>query len=254
MRRNPDVSDALFRIEHLEKSFGTHEVLTDINFTVQSGQVISIIGVSGTGKSTLLRCINRLEEPTGGKIYFHDEDICGPHFDLNKYRAKVGMVFQQFNLFSNMTVLDNCVVGQTRVLKRSKSQAEEIARKYLKKVGMAEYQSAKPDQISGGMKQRVAIARTLSMDPEVILFDEPTSALDPELIGEVLDVMRDLAVNSGLTMLVVTHEMSFARELSDRVVFMENGSIVEDDSPSVIFENPKMPRTREFLNRMLAKH
>ncbi|MBQ8995554.1 MAG: amino acid ABC transporter ATP-binding protein [Oscillospiraceae bacterium] len=244
----------MFRIEHLEKSFGTHEVLTDINFTVQSGQVISIIGVSGTGKSTLLRCINRLEEPTGGKIYFHDEDICGPHFDLNKYRAKVGMVFQQFNLFSNMTVLDNCVVGQTRVLKRSKSQAEEIARKYLKKVGMAEYQSAKPDQISGGMKQRVAIARTLSMDPEVILFDEPTSALDPELIGEVLDVMRDLAVNSGLTMLVVTHEMSFARELSDRVVFMENGSIVEDDSPSVIFENPKMPRTREFLNRMLAKH
>lgn len=248
------MSDSLFRIEHLEKSFGSHEVLTDINFSVNSGEIISIIGVSGTGKSTLLRCINRLEEPTGGKIFFHGEDICGPHFDLNHYRAKVGMVFQQFNLFSNMSVLENCVVGQTRVLKRSRSEAEATAKKYLSRVGMAEYISAKPNQISGGMKQRVAIARTLSMDPEVILFDEPTSALDPELIGEVLDVMRDLAENSGLTMMVVTHEMSFARELSDRVIFMENGSIVEDDSPKVIFENPRMPRTREFLNRMLAKH
>ena len=245
------MAEPIISVEHLGKSFGTNEVLTDISFDVSQGEVISIIGVSGTGKSTLLRCINLLEQPSNGTIRYHGEDILSPHFDLAHYRAKVGMVFQQFNLFNNLTVMDNCVVPQIKVLKRSREEAEKNARNYLEKVGMLQYRNAKPSQISGGQKQRAAIARALSMDPEAILFDEPTSALDPELIGEVLDVMKNLAANSGITMLVVTHEMSFARDISDRVIFMESGHVVEDDTPSVIFGNPKMPRTREFLNRML---
>jgi putative lysine transport system ATP-binding protein len=247
------MADPIIRVEHLSKKFGTNEVLTDINFSVQPGEVISIIGVSGTGKSTLLRCINLLEQPTSGSIYYHGTDIMSGHFDLAHYRAKVGMVFQSFNLFNNLTVLENCVVPQIKVLKRSREEAEENAKNYLRKVGMVQYRNAKPSQISGGQKQRAAIARALSMDPEAILFDEPTSALDPELIGEVLDVMKSLAADSGLTMLVVTHEMNFARDISDRVIFMESGEVVEDDTPEVIFGNPKVPRTREFLNRMLPK-
>ena len=247
------MADPIIRVEHLSKKFGTNEVLTDINFSVQPGEVISIIGVSGTGKSTLLRCINLLEQPTSGNIYYHGTDIMSGHFDLAHYRAKVGMVFQSFNLFNNLTVLENCVVPQMKVLKRSREEAEENAKNYLRKVGMVQYRNAKPAQISGGQKQRAAIARALSMDPEAILFDEPTSALDPELIGEVLDVMKSLAADSGLTMLVVTHEMNFARDISDRVIFMESGEVVEDDTPEVIFGNPKVPRTREFLNRMLPK-
>ncbi len=246
------MADPIIRVEHLSKKFGTNEVLKDINFSVQPGEVISIIGVSGTGKSTLLRCINLLEQPTSGNIYYHGTDILSGHFDLAHYRAKVGMVFQSFNLFNNLTVLENCVVPQMKVLKRSREEAEKIAKDYLRKVGMVQYRNAKPSQISGGQKQRAAIARALSMDPEAILFDEPTSALDPELIGEVLDVMKNLAA-SGLTMLVVTHEMNFARDISNRVIFMESGEVVEDDTPEVIFGNPKVPRTREFLNRMLPK-
>ena len=247
------MADPIIRVEHLSKKFGTNEVLSDINFSVQPGEVISIIGVSGTGKSTLLRCINLLEQPTSGNIYYHGTDIMSGHFDLAHYRAKVGMVFQSFNLFNNLTVLENCVVPQMKVLKRSREEAEENAKNYLRKVGMVQYRNAKPAQISGGQKQRAAIARALSMDPEAILFDEPTSALDPELIGEVLDVMKSVAADSGLTMLVVTHEMNFARDISDRVIFMESGEVVEDDTPEVIFGNPKVPRTREFLNRMLPK-
>ena len=246
------MADPIIRVEHLSKKFGTNEVLKDINFSVQPGEVISIIGVSGTGKSTLLRCINLLEQPTSGNIYYHGTDILSGHFDLAHYRAKVGMVFQSLNLFNNLTVLENCVVPQMKVLKRSREEAEKIAKDYLRKVGMVQYRNAKPSQISGGQKQRAAIARALSMDPEAILFDEPTSALDPELIGEVLDVMKNLAA-SGLTMLVVTHEMNFARDISNRVIFMESGEVVEDDTPEVIFGNPKVPRTREFLNRMLPK-
>ena len=245
------MTDPILKIEHLEKKFGTTEVLKDISFEVHQGDVASIIGVSGTGKSTMLRCINLLEQPTSGKIYFHGEDIQSPHFDLPRYRARVGMVFQQFNLFNNLTVLENCVTPQIMVLKRNREEAEHKAKDYLDRVGMVQYCNARPAQISGGQKQRVAIARALAMDPEIILFDEPTSALDPELIGEVLDVMKKLA-KSGLTMLVVTHEMTFAKDISDRVIFMENGEIVEDDVPRVIFENPKMPRTREFLNRMIS--
>ena len=245
------MDNTVFRICNLEKTFGGNEVLRDISFDVKAGEVVSIIGASGTGISTLLRCINRLETPTSGSIYFHGEDIAAKGFDLSHYRAKVGMVFQQFNLFNNLTVLENCVVGQMKVLGRSREEAEANAKRHLASVGMLQYRMAKPAQISGGQKQRVAIARALSMDPEVILFDEPTSALDPELIGEVLDVMKRLASQGGLTMLVVTHEMGFARDVSSRVIFMEEGSILEDDVPQVIFENPKMPRTREFLNRML---
>jgi putative lysine transport system ATP-binding protein len=247
------MADPIIRVEHLEKRFGSTEVLKDISFEVFQGDVVSIIGVSGTGKSTMLRCINLLEQPSGGKIFFHGEDVQSPHYDLAHYRASVGMVFQQFNLFNNLSVLENCVKPQMMVLKRSREESEKKAKDYLDRVGMLQYCNARPAQISGGQKQRAAIARALSMDPEVILFDEPTSALDPELIGEVLDVMKRLASESGLTMLVVTHEMSFARDISKRVIFMENGEIVEDDTPDVIFGNPKMPRTREFLNRMLSR-
>ena len=243
----------IIKVSHLEKKFGDHLVLKDIDFLANKGDVISIIGSSGSGKSTLLRCINLLEKPTSGSIYFHGKDIQAQGFSLTEYRSKVGMVFQSFNLFNNLSVLDNCIVGQQKVLKRSHKEAEEKAMDYLTKVGMSQYIHAKPKQISGGQKQRVAIARGLCMDPEVLLFDEPTSALDPEMVGEVMEVMRRLAI-SGLTMLVVTHEMSFARDVSNRVVFMDQGVIVEDTVPDEIFNNPKTERTREFLARMLQKN
>ena len=237
-------------IRHLSKSFGANEVLKDIDFKVFPGDVTSIIGSSGSGKSTLLRCINLLETPTKGEIIFRGEDITKGN--ANKYRSKVGMVFQSFNLFNNMTVLQNCIVGQVKVLKKDKAAAEENAVKYLEKVGMAPYIKAKPGQLSGGQKQRVAIARALAMEPEVLLFDEPTSALDPEMVGEVLEVMKGLA-REGMTMLVVTHEMAFARDVSSHVVFMAGGVILEEGSPKELFESPREQRTKEFLSRFMDK-
>ena len=242
----------ILRLSHLEKQFGTHAVLRDISFSVEKGEVISIIGSSGSGKSTMLRCINLLETPTGGQIFFEGKDITAKDVDLSRYRARVGMVFQQFNLFHNMSVLANCVSPQTTVLGRKKQEAEERAREYLSRVGMSAYLDARPAQLSGGQKQRVAIARALAMDPDIILFDEPTSALDPEMVGEVLEVMQSLA-QTGLTMLVVTHEMAFARDVSSRVMFMDDGVIAEDGLPEDIFHAPKQARTREFLSRYLAR-
>ena len=242
----------ILRLSHLEKQFGTHAVLRDISFSVEKGEVISIIGSSGSGKSTMLRCINLLETPTGGQIFFEGKDITAKDVDLSRYRARVGMVFQQFNLFHNMSVLANCVSPQTTVLGRRKQEAEERAREYLSRVGMSAYLDARPAQLSGGQKQRVAIARTLAMDPDIILFDEPTSALDPEMVGEVLEVIQSLA-QTGLTMLVVTHEMAFARDVSSRVMFMDGGVIAEDSLPEEIFQAPKQARTREFLSRYLAR-
>ncbi len=239
-------------IQHLSKSYGNHEVLKDIDFSVNKGEVVCIIGSSGSGKSTLLRCVNLLEKPSSGQIIYNGENILDDKHDLYAYRTKLGMVFQQFNLFNNHNVLSNCVVGQIKVLKRSKEEAERVAMKYLKVVGMDQYINAKPKQLSGGQKQRVAIARALSMEPDVMLFDEPTSALDPEMVGEVLKIMKELA-ETGLTMLVVTHEMEFAKEVSDRVVFMDKGVIAEEGSPEQIFNNPKEERTREFLQRYLRK-
>ena len=244
--------DEILRLEHLEKTFGTHQVLRDISFSVNKGDVISIIGSSGSGKSTMLRCVNLLEEPTGGKIIFEGKDISGKELNLSQYRARVGMVFQQFNLFNNMNALENCVCPQLTVLHRKREEAEKIARDYLERVGMSAYCNARPAQLSGGQKQRVAIARTLSKNPDIILFDEPTSALDPEMVGEVLDVMQRLA-KEGFTMLVVTHEMAFARDVSSRVIFMDGGVILEDAAPEEIFNNPRQPRTREFLSRYLAR-
>jgi putative lysine transport system ATP-binding protein len=244
--------DELLRVEHLSKSFGAHVVLRDIDFTVKPGDVTSIIGASGSGKSTLLRCINLLETPTAGAIYFHGDNMLARGVNAAAYRTKVGMVFQSFNLFNNMTVLDNCIVGQTKVLGKNKEEARANAMMYLEKVGMAPYINARPRQISGGQKQRVAIARALAMEPEVLLFDEPTSALDPEMVGEVLSVMRDLA-KDGMTMLVVTHEMSFARDVSNRVVYMCDGLIREDGTPEQVFSHPKDERTREFLTRFIGK-
>lgn len=242
--------DKVIDIQHLSKSFGDHEVLKDIDFSVNKGEVICIIGSSGSGKSTLLRCINLLEKPSGGQIIYNGENILDEKHDIYEYRAKLGMVFQQFNLFANHNVLKNCMVGQIKVLKRSREDAEKVAMKYLKVVGMDEYLNAKPRQLSGGQKQRVAIARALSMEPDVMLFDEPTSALDPEMVGEVLVIMKELA-ESGLTMLIVTHEMGFAKEVSDRVVFMDKGVIAEEGSPEQIFNNPVQDRTKEFLKRTL---
>ena len=244
--------DEILRLEHLEKTFGMHQVLRDISFSVDKGDVISIIGSSGSGKSTMLRCVNLLEEPTGGKIIFEGKDISGKELNLSQYRARVGMVFQQFNLFNNMNALENCVCPQLTVLHRKREEAEKIARDYLERVGMSAYCNARPAQLSGGQKQRVAIARTLSMSPDIILFDEPTRALDPEMVGEVLDVMQRLA-KEGFTMLVVTHEMAFARDVSSRVIFMDGGVILEDAAPEEIFNNPRQPRTREFLSRYLAR-
>ena len=243
------MSEPILEVSHLGKSFGNHEVLCDIDFSVSKGDVVSILGVSGSGKSTLLRCINLLETPSGN-IYYHGQDICERGFSLTSYRAKVGMVFQSFNLFANLTVLENCIVGQRKVLRRSKEEAEEKAKFYLEKVGMLPYISAKPRQLSGGQKQRVAIARALAMEPEVLLFDEPTSALDPQMVGEVLAVMRRLA-SEGLTMIVVTHEMAFARDVSTRVVFMKDGVICEEGTPEDIFVNPKKEETKEFLARFI---
>ena len=240
----------IIEIRHLRKAFGKHEVLRDINFNVRQGEVTCIIGPSGSGKSTLLRCFNLLETPDGGDIFFKGENIQSPKFPIAQYHAHVGMVFQSLNLFNNMTVLKNCMLGQMKVLHRSAAEAEQNARKYLEKVGMVQYINAKPRQLSGGQKQRVAIARALAMDPEVLLFDEPTSALDPEMVGEVLKVMRDLA-ESGLTMLVVTHEMGFARNVANNVVFMDNGVIVESGDPQDILMYPQSLRLKEFLARVL---
>ena len=242
------MENAILNIRHLSKVFGSHQVLRDIDFVVNEGDVISVIGASGSGKSTLLRCINLLETPTSGDIFYHDTNVLEGGIKPHAYRAHVGMVFQSFNLFNNMTVLENCMVGQQQVLKRSKEDAQKTAMDYLQKVGMAPYINAKPRQLSGGQKQRVAIARALAMNPEVLLFDEPTSALDPEMVGEVLTVMQQLA-QEGITMLVVTHEMAFARDVSNRIVYMNEGVICEQGSPEEIFGNPQKQETKDFLAR-----
>ncbi len=239
---------AILEIKHLSKSFGDHEVLKDIDFTVNPGDVTSIIGASGSGKSTLLRCVNLLETPSSGEILYHGKNVVGRGINQPEYRTHVGMVFQSFNLFNNMTVLENCMVGQIKVLKRNKEEARAAAMKYLDKVGMAPYINAKPRQISGGQKQRVAIARALAMNPEMLLFDEPTSALDPEMVGEVLTVMKELA-QEGMTMLVVTHEMAFARDVSTHVVYMADGVICEQGAPDEMFGHPQKQETQEFLAR-----
>ena len=242
------MGELILEVRHLSKAFGTNQVLRDIDFTVDKGDVISIIGASGSGKSTLLRCINLLETPTSGEILYHGKDMTGRGVNAADYRSHVGMVFQSFNLFNNMTVLENCMVGQVKVLKKNRDDARKSAMNYLEKVGMAPYINAKPRQISGGQKQRVAIARALAMDPEVLLFDEPTSALDPEMVGEVLSVMQALATE-GMTMLVVTHEMAFARDVSTHVVYMNQGVICEEGAPAEVFGNPQRQETKDFLSR-----
>lgn len=242
--------EEIIRIENLVKSFGSLQVLKDINLSVKKGEVVCIIGASGSGKSTMLRCINLLEEPDGGHIYFKEQDLTDLSTDINVLRENIGMVFQSFNLFNNKNVLDNCTLAMTTVKKMNKKEAEQIAIKHLTDVGLKDFIYADSRTLSGGQKQRVAIARALCMNPEIMLFDEPTSALDPEIVKEVLDVMQKLA-NEGMTMVVVTHEMQFAREVSDRVVFMDQGVILEEASSEEIFTNPKMPRTREFLSRYL---
>jgi putative lysine transport system ATP-binding protein len=244
------MAEKVIELVHLQKQFGENTVLRDINLSVSKGEVLSIIGASGSGKSTMLRCINLLETPSSGQILYHGKDITSHDMSLSQYRAKVGMVFQSFNLFNNMTALNNCITGQVSVLKRSREEAEATAMKYLERVGMAPYINARPSQLSGGQKQRVAIARALAMEPEALLFDEPTSALDPQMVGEVLDVMRSLA-DDGLTMIVVTHEMAFARDVSTNVVFMSGGVICEEGRPRDIFENPQNDKTKEFLSRFL---
>lgn len=242
--------EQVIAIRHLSKTFGKNVVLRDIDFSVSAGDVTCIIGASGSGKSTLLRCINLLETPTTGEILFHGTDIAGTHTNAAAYRAKVGMVFQSFNLFKNMTVLKNCMIGQMKVLKKSRDEAKRNALKFLDKVGMAPYINAKPRQLSGGQMQRVAIARALAMEPELLLFDEPTSALDPQMVGEVLDVMKQLA-QEGMTMIIVTHEMAFARDVSNHVVYMSDGIIAEEGDPAQIFSSPQNPRTKEFLSRFM---
>lgn len=241
----------IIELRHLQKSFGDHTVLRDISLCVNKGETVSVIGSSGSGKSTMLRCINLLETPTGGEVLFHGKNIQSADVKLTQYRAKVVMVFQSFNLFNNLTALENCIIGQMSVLKKTRAEAKETAMKYLDRVNMLPYINAKPRQLSGGQKQRVAIARALSMEPEVLLFDEPTSALDPEMVGEVLNVMKSLA-EDGRTMIVVTHEMSFARDVSDRVLFMSNGVICEEGTPDKIFNSPENPQTRDFLSRFLS--
>ena len=240
----------VLKIRHLSKTFGTNVVLRDIDFNVNAKDVTCIIGASGSGKSTLLRCINLLETPTTGEILYHDVDITDRKMNVPEYRTRVGMVFQNFNLFNNMTVLENCMVGQVKVLKKDKEEARKKAMMFLEKVGMAPYINAKPRQLSGGQKQRVAIARALAMEPEVVLFDEPTSALDPQMVGEVLAVMRTLA-KEGLTMIIVTHEMAFARDVSNHVVYMAGGVIEEEGAPADIFGNPQKNSTKEFLTRFM---
>lgn len=245
------MGETIISIQNLSKSFGEHEVLRKIDIDVKAGEIICIVGSSGSGKSTLLRCINKLEHQTLGKIMYHGKEVRDVWRDVNEYRSKVGMVFQSFNLFNNMTVLENCMLCTRKVLHLSKEEAFDRAITHLKAVGMAPYIHAKPAQLSGGQKQRVAIARSLCMNPEVLLFDEPTSALDPEMVGEVLNVMKQLAT-TGLTMIIVTHEMAFARDVSTRTIFMDRGYVAEDAPPSRLFSNPKNPRTREFLSRYLA--
>ena len=242
------MADNVIELVHLQKQFGDHAVLRDINLSVKKGEVLSIIGASGSGKSTMLRCINLLETPSSGQVLYHGQDITAKDFNLTQYRTKVGMVFQSFNLFNNMTVLENCMVGPVKVLGKKPEEARAIAIRFLEKVGMAPYVNARPRQLSGGMKQRVAIARALAMEPEVLLFDEPTSALDPQMVGEVLSVMRQLA-EEGLTMIVVTHEMAFARDVSNHVVFMADGVICEEGTSEEVFGNPQNPRTQDFLSR-----
>ena len=244
--------EPIIEIKHLSKAFGDHVVLKDINFKVNKGDVTCIIGASGSGKSTMLRCINLLETPSGGDVLYHNESVLAKGYKSDTYRSHVGMCFQSFNLFNNMTVLENCIIGQVKVLKKSREEAKENALMYLQKVDMAEYINARPDQISGGQKQRVAIARALAMEPEVLLFDEPTSALDPEMVNEVLNVMRELA-KEGMTMIVVTHEMGFAKQVSNRVIFMEDGLIAEEGSPEKIFDHPDNERTKEFLSKVVNK-
>ena len=245
------MNQPILEIKHLKKSYGQNEVLKDISLTIHKGEVISIIGSSGSGKSTFLRSINLLETPTEGEILYHGENVLEKGYNLTYYREKLGMVFQSFNLFENLNVLENTIVAQTTVLKRDHSEAEKIAKENLEKVGMGErFWQAKPKQLSGGQKQRVAIARALSMNPDAILFDEPTSALDPEMVGEVLKIMQELA-QEGLTMIVVTHEMEFARDVSNRVIFMDKGVIAEEGKPEELFTNPKEERTKEFLQRYL---
>ena len=235
-------------VKNISKDFGDHQVLKDISLTVQQGEIISIIGSSGSGKSTLLRCINLLEEPSSGDILIEGESIINGQLNKEKLRSEIGMVFQSFNLFENMNVLKNCMIGQIKVLHKNKIEAEENAKKYLKMVGMEQYVNARPRQLSGGQKQRVAIARALAMEPKCLLFDEPTSALDPEMVGEVLDVMRMLS-KTGLTMLIVTHEMQFAKEISDRIIFIDEGLVLEDKEAKSFFDNPEKERTKEFLKR-----
>ena len=246
------MAETILEIKNLKKSYGKNEVLKDISLSVKKGEVISIIGSSGSGKSPFLHSINLLESPSGGEILYHGDNVLEKGYDLTTYRERLGMVFQSFNLFENLNVLENAIVAQTTVLKRDRKEAESIAKANLEKVGMGEqYWKAKPKQLSGGQKQRVAIARALSVDPEAILFDEPTSALDPEMVGEVLEVMTKLA-KEGITMIVVTHEMDFAREVSTRVLFMNEGIILEEGSPEEIFTNPKNQRTKDFLKRYMG--
>ena len=237
--------ETIIQIQHLQKHFGNLKVLNDVDFDIHKGEVVTIIGSSGSGKSTMLRCVNLLERMDGGHVLYHGKDILSGQMDVNEYRSKVGMVFQSFNL-------SNCVIGQVKVLKRNKKEATEIALKNLEKVGMLNRIHFKIRDISGGQKQRVAIARALCMDPEVLLFDEPTSALDPEMVGDVLDVMKKLA-DEGLTMVIVTHEMQFAREVSDRVIFMDKGVIAEQGSPEQLFEHPQQERTQQFLSRYQSR-
>ncbi|MCD7864888.1 MAG: amino acid ABC transporter ATP-binding protein [Clostridiales bacterium] len=240
----------MIQVENLVKNFGDHEVLKKIDFEISRSEVVCIIGSSGSGKSTLLRCINHLEIPTSGDVRFHGETVRNTQKALADYRSQVGMVFQSFNLFANMTVLKNCMFGVTKILHLSREEARSRAIRFLKQVGMAAYINARPAQLSGGQKQRVAIARALCMSPEVLLFDEPTSALDPEMVGEVLKVIKDLAAD-GMTMIIVTHEMEFARNVSTRTIFMDNGYIVEDEVPELLFTSPKNERTKEFLSRYI---
>ena len=244
------MSEKILEVKHLGKAFGSNQVLRDIDFSVSPGDVTCIIGPSGSGKSTLLRCLNMLETPSTGEINYHGTDITRKNVNVPEYRSKVGMVFQNFNLFNNMTALKNCTVGQVKVLKKSKEEAEKKALELLERVGLADRAGAYPIQLSGGQKQRVAIVRALAMEPEVMLFDEPTSALDPEMVGEVLDVMKELA-KEGMTMVVVTHEMGFAREVGNRVLFMADGKLLVDGTPTEIFDNPTNPRLQEFLSKVL---
>ena len=242
--------NVLFEIKDLQKKFGSLTVFDGLSETICKGDVVVIIGPSGGGKSSFIRCLNLLEQPTAGKIYFEGEDITAKGFDVNRHRQKVGMVFQQFNLFNNLTVLENITISLTKVKKQSEEESKEKALKLLKRVGLEDKANAYPFQLSGGQKQRIAIVRALAMEPDVLLFDEPTSALDPEMVGEVLQVISDLA-RDGITMVVVTHEMGFARKVGTRVLFMDGGQIAEQGTPEEIFEHPQNARTKEFLSKVI---